>query len=292
MRLGSVESNVIRFASNFDIDSFASKLVEAETGVTSGAAFTTEKQRLTLFATKQGTGSFSTSDVVVRELDGDGHDVIGGGAGDDLPIGTGGYAVARYRGSFSRDRRAGQKSLPFDLDLIWDERAPQKHRNCFAIVFGLDRCRSSYKMKFVFVRSTPHPPTLNGLAMDPFSALDFPKGKVAFVGVVRCDEAGVDEFQVELHDRPVLYGAWRPRFAENGNDFDIEIINFGYTNKTNVGNIDPSARVRFSPEEISTIEGLVRDLFAHQDLREQFSPFSVKIAHFLGAVRFLPGWVL
>lgn len=128
--------------------------------------------------------------------------------------------------------------------------------------------------------------------MDPFAALDFPKGKVAFVGVVRCDEAGVDEFQVELHDRPVLYGAWRPSFAENGNDFDIEIISFGYTNKTNVGNIDPSARVRFSPEEISTIEGLVRDLFAHKDLREQFSPFSVKIARFLGAVRFLPGWVL
>ncbi len=127
--------------------------------------------------------------------------------------------------------------------------------------------------------------------MDPYATLDFPNGRIAFIGTVRCDDVGVKEFRVELPNRAPMYGAWRACFAENGNDFNIEIVTFGYGDKLNVGNPHPKARVRFTVEETTIVEELVHELFANRNLTAGLSPFSMKLARFLGGVKFLPRWI-
>jgi hypothetical protein len=127
--------------------------------------------------------------------------------------------------------------------------------------------------------------------MDPFSTLNSPHGKVAFQGTVRCDDEGVNEFRVDLPERNPMYGEWRPKFAPNGNDFDVEIPTFGYGSKHNVRNPHPGARVRFTAQEQLAVEQLVRALFADEHRRIGIPPFTSKKARFLGGVSFLPGWV-
>ena len=127
--------------------------------------------------------------------------------------------------------------------------------------------------------------------MNPFSTLDFAHGKIAFQGTVRCDDEGVAEFRVELPGRKPMYGEWRPKFAEDGNDFDVEITTFGYGSKHNVRNPHPDARVRFTAQEQVAVQQLIRALFADESRRAEISLFKAKGARFLGGVSFLPSWI-
>ena len=127
--------------------------------------------------------------------------------------------------------------------------------------------------------------------MDSFSTLNLPDGKIAFQGMIRCDDALVHEFRIEFPEKQPLYGEWRPRFAENGIDFDIEVTTFGYVSKFNVRNPHPDARIRFSAQENLLIEQLVRALFADEIRRSGISPFTSKKARFVGGVTFLSGWI-
>jgi hypothetical protein len=130
--------------------------------------------------------------------------------------------------------------------------------------------------------------------MSLLKGLDLPAGKIRFAGGVRgVDEAGHDAFELSLSGAPALYGEWRPIFSENGNNFNVEIVNFGYTSRDNLGNPHPDARRKFSAHDVSSIRGLIEALFASEEARARVAPFSSKKnpRGYLGRVIFRPGWI-
>ena len=128
--------------------------------------------------------------------------------------------------------------------------------------------------------------------MGSLVTLSFDNGKVGFASSVRgVDDAGHDMFRIELPQRPILYGEWRPKWAENHNDFDIEILRFGYVDAGNVGNNHPGARRTCSSQERAVIVELVCALFSSVEARAGIAPFTSKKATFLGHIHFVPGWI-
>jgi len=97
---------------------------------------------------------------------------------------------------------------------------------------------------------------------------------------------------VRLPHRPTLYGEWTAKYAENGSDFDVQILGFGYTDGYVVGSPNLSARAVFSPDERTLVEGLTRSLFSDPIARSTTAPFSLRTpARYLGNVVFSPGWI-
>jgi len=120
-------------------------------------------------------------------------------------------------------------------------------------------------------------------------------GAVGFYGSVRgADELGHELFRIDLPGYPRLYGEYRQKFAENPNDFDIEIISFGYRDPRNAGLSGSRITTSVSFEERQAVESLVRTLFGSQkaaQAREGMSTFAIKSAAFLGGIHFQPGWI-
>jgi hypothetical protein len=111
---------------------------------------------------------------------------------------------------------------------------------------------------------TPHFPTVTvGDAMIRFDAV----GRTA-------DERDHDIYVTQLPGQPLLYGEWRPRFARNGNDFDIDILDFGLIDPRDFGIPSPLRRLRFDRREHAFIEELVLALFANEEARNRQWPFS------------------
>ncbi len=70
-----------------------------------------------------------------------------------------------------------------------------------------------------------------------------PTGRASFEGMIRSwDESPQHAFSVELTGQPILYGIWRPKWAPNENDFDVEIVSFGWASRYTVGNPNPVTR--------------------------------------------------
>src|SRR5690349_23064381 len=92
------------------------------------------------------------------------------------------------------------------------------------------------------------------MKMDEFAAfdwIDFPEGRARFVGSVRgVDERGHDAFALEI-DNDVLFGEIRPRFLENHNDFNVEIVSFGIRDPGSIGEapFDPREVLSFAKAE-------------------------------------------
>ena len=79
-----------------------------------------------------------------------------------------------------------------------------------------------------------------------------PTGRASFESVIRAwSELPVHAFSVELTGHLVLYGIWRPKWAPNGNDFDVEIVSFGWADQYNVGNPNPMTRRKLSVEQVT-----------------------------------------
>jgi len=127
--------------------------------------------------------------------------------------------------------------------------------------------------------------------MTPFEPLTCAEGTVAFAGMVRADEQGVYEFWVDLDGRARMYGEWRPKWAPNEKDFDIEIVTFGYTDKHNVRNSFPGARNVFLTHEEKKVMNLVTALFNDIERRSGISPSRGNYSIFLGSIIFMPGWI-
>lgn len=121
----------------------------------------------------------------------------------------------------------------------------------------------------------------------PFDPLTLPDGNVAFEGVVRRDEDPIDVFRVELRNKPPLYGVWRQTFSENGYDFDIEIISFGFGMRLDVRNQNPIAWDEFSEEEKFIARKLIVILFENAQITKKLSAFSIPGAFFSGKIKFL-----
>jgi len=119
-----------------------------------------------------------------------------------------------------------------------------------------------------------------------------PTGSVRFNASVRSwDEIGRDAFSVELPNYPVMFGEWRAKFAENKNDFDVEIVSFGFFTASSLGDPAPSHRRQFSEGDISIVEELIRALFSSPEATGQVVPFTSKKGNFLGKIHFLPDWI-
>ena len=71
----------------------------------------------------------------------------------------------------------------------------------------------------------------------------------------------------------------------------MEIVAFGWASKSNTGNPNPVTRTRLSAEQAADLEGLVLALFQNVDERNRTTPFSSKIARFLGRIDFKANWV-
>jgi hypothetical protein len=117
------------------------------------------------------------------------------------------------------------------------------------------------------------------------------EGKVRFSGAARGgDELGHNTFEVNLPSRSSgLFGEYEHRFAEN--DFDIEVVRFGYLHSGNVDNLHPNARKKLSPEEAIVVQHLANALMNDVEATKDMPIFASENAHFLGQVHFAPGWI-
>ena len=118
-------------------------------------------------------------------------------------------------------------------------------------------------------------------------------GEIALGFTARAwDEFGHSLIVVKLPGRTPLYGEWTDRYAENGNDFDVEILGFGYRDGYVVGSPNLADRLIFSPDERTLVEALIRSLFSDPIARSTAMPFSNRIPpRYLGNVLFAPGWI-
>jgi hypothetical protein len=126
-----------------------------------------------------------------------------------------------------------------------------------------------------------------------FDWIDFPGGRARVAGTVRGgkDDGGHDTFEIQLGMHPGLYGELRPVWASNGNDFDIEILNFGYVDPRNVGNQHPDARRNFSALECEALEQMITNLLRRPEAQKDLLFFKAP-ARFIGGIRFARGWVV
>ena len=129
--------------------------------------------------------------------------------------------------------------------------------------------------------------------MSSLPTLNLPTGKIGFASMVRgWDEEPRDAYRVELLDRPTMYGEWRTKFADNGNDFNVEIVSFGYLRESHLGSTYLLHREKFYAAERDVLEEMIRALFADKSARALIVPFSSLKGRFLGGVNFAPGWIL
>lgn len=125
------------------------------------------------------------------------------------------------------------------------------------------------------------------IVSDYFVTLSLDGGKIRFGESGRAwDERGHDMVVVQLPSQPLMFGEWRPRWAANQNDFDVDIVTFGFPRAFIVGSPDPKNRRTVTTSERLTIKELVRALFANAEAG--VSPFTSRKGKFLGHVHFLP----
>jgi hypothetical protein len=124
-----------------------------------------------------------------------------------------------------------------------------------------------------------------------FPAVGVRAGKVRLAGIDRgVDELPRDTFIAQLPGRPALIGEWRRRWAENGNDFDVEVVSFGYSQYEALG--VGAIQLKFTTDERTLVEDLVRALFSNPLARQMHYSFRPeRKGRFLGNVYFLPGWM-
>ena len=84
------------------------------------------------------------------------------------------------------------------------------------------------------------------------------------------------------------FGEWEPRYRANGNDFDAEVLGFGYRDGFLAGSSD---RLEFPAEKCRVVESLIRRLFASPATLSAGIPFSIQRSRFLGGVHFCEGWI-
>ena len=129
----------------------------------------------------------------------------------------------------------------------------------------------------------------------PFGWVRFPEGRARFSGGIRgWDEAGHDTFAVEIAGRE-WFGEIDNVFLDNGNDFNIEVVSFGYADRSSVGMPRPClGSTTFDVGELKTIQSLILQL-VKAGLEFEPRPFVLSEhpdSHFQGKVLFRDGWAL
>lgn len=125
-----------------------------------------------------------------------------------------------------------------------------------------------------------------------FEWQQFAEGRARFSGGIRGgDERGYDTFAVDI-DGDVRYGEIDNIFLPNHNDFNIQVVSFGYGMQGNVGNPHPNARGAYTEAELRIVRTLVVQLvqagLSFQDRPTVLTEYPN--AHFQGKVVFREGW--
>ncbi|QNH16049.1 hypothetical protein HEP74_01174 [Xanthomonas sp. SS] len=129
-----------------------------------------------------------------------------------------------------------------------------------------------------------------------FEWVQFPEGRARFSGLVRgiMDEQGHETFAVEV-DGEEYFGEVKNVFLPNGNDYNIEIVSFGYGRRGDIGMPMQGRTCRvFTATQASDIQALTVQLIA---AGIQFSDRPSLLteypnAHFMGQVSFSKDWAL
>ncbi|CAM5469902.1 hypothetical protein [Rhodanobacter lindaniclasticus] len=139
--------------------------------------------------------------------------------------------------------------------------------------------------------------------MSPYSGTfewqQFPEGRARFSGGIRgWDERRYETFAVEV-DGDVTYGEIARAFLPNEDDFNIQVVSFGYGMRENVGILSdgspgPHAQGSFPQAYLRRVQQLVVQLVrAGLDLSDRPSVLvEYSNAHFQGKVIFSEGWAV
>jgi hypothetical protein len=134
-----------------------------------------------------------------------------------------------------------------------------------------------------------------GVYENTFKWVQFPEGRARFSGGVRgiMDEQGHETFAVEV-DGVEWFGEIERKFLANNNDFNIEVISFGYPTTGYIGMPMLGVCQIFTPVQIELIQKLIIQL-VHAGRRFEDRPVLLNEypnAHFMGEVFFRDGWAL
>jgi hypothetical protein len=133
--------------------------------------------------------------------------------------------------------------------------------------------------------------------MKAFDWFESPEGRARFSGsiagyVFSVDERPHETFCVEVNGLD-FFGEIHKIFDENGNNYNIEILSFGYKNKEDAGApVDENWTVAFTKLQIEWIANIIRQLISVASKIDD-PPFVLRRAKelFLGNVIFKNGWV-
>lgn len=126
-----------------------------------------------------------------------------------------------------------------------------------------------------------------------FDWIEFPEGRARFLGLIRgADERGHEVFALEFGNG-LLYGEIEPRFLDNRNDFDVEVVSFGVKDERSVGDAPYDPRGVLSPANVDIARALIVHLVAAGMAMEERPGFlrETQDSHFMGQVLFRRGWV-
>ena len=128
-----------------------------------------------------------------------------------------------------------------------------------------------------------------------FDWVQLQEGRARFSGGVRgiVDEQRHETFAVEV-DGIEYFGEIEAKFLPNNNDYNIEVLWFGYGSNTSVGMPMLGSCQKFTLVEIEAIQTLIVQLI---DAGTRFSKRPSILtefpdAHFMGEVTFRDGWVI
>jgi len=134
---------------------------------------------------------------------------------------------------------------------------------------------------------------------DTFEWQQFPEGRVRFSGGIRgWDERRYETFAVEI-DGDVLYGEIDNLFLPNHNDFNVQVVTFGYgmieaVGLLNDGSPGPQAQGTFPPAYLRRVQSLIAQLIrAGTHFRNKPGVLvESPCGHFQGKVIFPTGWAV
>lgn len=125
-----------------------------------------------------------------------------------------------------------------------------------------------------------------------FDWMKFKEGKAKFNGGIRGgDERRHETYAVDI-DGHTAYGEISKAYLPNHNDYDIEVVSFGYGMEENVGNPHPNARGTYTEADLKVVKSLVEQLVM-AGLNFEDRPSALRESaksHFQGRVVFRKGW--
>ncbi len=129
----------------------------------------------------------------------------------------------------------------------------------------------------------------------PFNWMQFAEGRARFAGGVRgVDERGHETFAVEV-DGVEYFGEIVSAFLPNDNDYNIEVVSFGFADEGFAGEeLRPGIALVLSEAQVATVAGIIRQLIVEGARMDDPPHLLVQYpnARFMGGVLFRDGWVL